>query len=140
MGNPWTILATWLIDRRGLPKTLHLAHDPQSRMKGFSLWQALNFFGRQTSGAGIPGVHLLDRIRRLVLLSENRGLRQLPRFAEGIDAVRLMTIHGSKGHGYADAYRGIGRRLVDYLIETRSHGIRSSVACSRWGAPRSISS
>lgn len=97
MGNPWTILATWVIDRLGLAKDLHLARDPQSRMKGLALWQFLNFCRSQPSGTGIPSVRLLDRIRRLVLLSEDRGLRQLPGVAEGIDAVRLMTIHGSKG-------------------------------------------
>jgi len=96
-GNPWAIVATWVIDRLGLAKTLHLARDPQSRMKGLALWQFLNFCRRQPSGAGIPSVRLLDRIRRLVLLSEDRGLRQLPGVAEGIDAVRLMTIHASKG-------------------------------------------
>ncbi len=96
-GNPWTILATWVIDRLGLAKTLHLADDLQSRMKGLALWQFLNFCRRQPSGAGIPSVRLLDQIRRLVLLSEDRGLRQLPGGADGIDAVRLMTIHASKG-------------------------------------------
>jgi superfamily I DNA/RNA helicase/Zn-dependent peptidase ImmA (M78 family) len=96
-GNPWTILATWVIDRLGLAKALHLARDPQSRMKGLALWQFLNFCRRQPGGTGIPSVRLLDRIRRLVLLSEDRGLRQLPGVAESIDAVRLMTIHASKG-------------------------------------------
>jgi len=95
--NPWTILTTWVIDRLGLAKAVHLAQDPQSRMKGLALWQFLNVCRRQPSGAGIPSVRLLDRIRRLVLLFEDRGLRQLPGVAEGIDAVRLMTIHGSKG-------------------------------------------
>jgi hypothetical protein len=97
VGNPWTILTTWVIDRLELAKTLHLARDPQSRMKGLALWQFLNFCRSQPSEAGIPSVRLLDRIRRLVLLSEDRGLRQLPGVAESIDAVRLMTIHGSKG-------------------------------------------
>jgi len=97
MDIPWTILTTWVIDRLGLAKTLHLARDPQSRMKCLALWQFLNFCRHQPPGAGIPSVRLLDRIRRLVLLSEDRGLRQLPGVAEGIDAVRLMTIHGSKG-------------------------------------------
>lgn len=97
VGNPWTILTTWVIDGLGLAKTLQLARDPQSRMKGLALWQFLNFCRRQPSGGGIPSVRLLDRVRRLVLLSEDRGLRQLPGVAEGIDAVRLMTIHASKG-------------------------------------------
>lgn len=96
-GNPWTILTTWVIDRIGLAKAVHLADDPHSRMKGLALWQFLNFCRRQPAGAGTPSVRLLDRIRRLVLLSEDRGLRHLPAAAEGIDAVRLMTIHASKG-------------------------------------------
>ena len=97
MGNPWTILTTWIIDRLGLAKSLHLAHDPRSQMKGVALWQFLNFCRSQPSEAGIPSVRLLDRIRRLVLLNEDRGLRRPPEALEGIDAVRLMTIHGSKG-------------------------------------------
>lgn len=96
-GNPWTILVTWVIDRLGMAKALYLAGDPQSRMKGLALWQFLNFCRRQPGGAGIPSVRLLDRIRRLLLLSEDRGLRQIPGAADGIDAVRLMTIHASKG-------------------------------------------
>jgi len=97
MGNPWTILVTWVIDRLGMAKALYLADDPQSRMKGLALWQFLNFCRRQPGGVGIPSVRLLDRVRRLLLLSEDRGLRQMPAAAEGIDAVRLMTIHASKG-------------------------------------------
>src|SRR6218665_1131929 len=62
-----------------------------------TVWQFLNFCRRQPRGQGVPVLRLLDRIRRLVLLSEDRGLSQLPRSAESIDAVRLMTIHGSKG-------------------------------------------
>lgn len=96
-GNPWTILSTWVIDRLGLAKTLYQTGDVRSRMKGLALWQFLNFCRQQPSGAGAPCVRLLDRIRRLVLLSEDSGLRHLPGAADGIDAVRLMTIHASKG-------------------------------------------
>lgn len=94
---PWTLLAGWTIDGLGLAKTLYQAADPQSRMQGLAIWQFLNFCRRQPRGQGVPVLRLLDRIRRLVLLSEDRGLSQLPRGAESIDAVRLMTIHGSKG-------------------------------------------
>ncbi|RMC98552.1 ImmA/IrrE family metallo-endopeptidase [Aquitalea palustris] len=96
-GNPWAILSTWVIDRLGLAKTLYLAGDARSRMKGLALWQFLNFCRKQPSGAGVPCVRLLDRIRRLVLLSEDRGLGRLPGAADHIDAVRLMSIHASKG-------------------------------------------
>ena len=96
-GNPWSILTTWVIDRLSLAQSLFLAGDARSRMKGLALWQFLNFCRQQPSGTGSPCVRLLDRIRRLVLLSEDRGLRHLPGVADGIDAVRLMTIHASKG-------------------------------------------
>lgn len=97
MGNPWGILTTWVIDRLSLAKSLYLADDAQSRMKGLALWQFLNFCRQQPAGTGASCMRLLDRIRRLVLLSEDRGLRHLPGPVDGIDAVRLMTIHASKG-------------------------------------------
>lgn len=95
--DPWLLLAGWTIDGLGLAKTLYLAGDPQSRMQSLAVWQFLNFCRRQPRGQGMPVVRLLDRVRRLVLLAEDRGLSQLPRSAENIEAVRLMTIHGSKG-------------------------------------------
>lgn len=95
--NPWTIFVRWVIDGLGLAKAIYETGDPQSRMKGLALWQFLNFCRSQPGGPGFPNIRLLDRIRRLVLLNEDRGLRQLPTAADGIDAVRLMTIHGSKG-------------------------------------------
>jgi len=95
--TPWSLLAGWTIDGLGLAKTLYQAGDARSRMQGLAIWQFLNFCRWQPRGQGVPVLRLLDRIRRLVLLSEDRGLSQLPRSAENIDAVRLMTIHGSKG-------------------------------------------
>jgi len=95
--TPWMTLVRWIIDDLGLAKSLFLATDSQSRLQGLALWQFLNFCRRQPQGAGFPSTRLLDRIRRLVLISEDTSLRQLPASAAGIDAVRLMTIHGSKG-------------------------------------------
>ena len=95
--NPWSLLTGWTIDGLDLAKTLYQTGDARSRMQGLAIWQFLNFCRRQPRGQGAPVLRLLDRIRRLVLLSEDRGLSQLPRIAENIDAVRLMTIHGSKG-------------------------------------------
>ncbi len=49
------------------------------------------------AGEGVFITRTLDRIRRLVRLGDDRDLRQLPVAAQGINAVRLMTIHGAKG-------------------------------------------
>ncbi len=95
--NPWSILVELVIEKLGLAKKLYLTGDYKSQMQGLALWQFLNFCRNQHSGTGIPSARLLERIRRLVLLSEDRSLRQLPSAAENIDAVRLMTIHASKG-------------------------------------------
>ena len=57
----------------------------------------MNFLRVQPQGAGLPVTRLLNRIRRLVRNADERDLRQLPASAQGIDAVRLMTMHGSKG-------------------------------------------
>lgn len=57
----------------------------------------MNFVRAQPNGQGLPIQRLADRVRRLLRLRDDRDLRQLPAAAQGIDAVRLMTIHGSKG-------------------------------------------
>jgi hypothetical protein len=61
----------------------------------------MNFIRVQPSGKGFPIQRLLDRVRRLMRLGDERDLRQLPEAAQGIDAVRLMTIHGAKGLEFA---------------------------------------
>lgn len=66
-------------------------------MKGIALWQFLSFCRVQPVEKGRPSVRFLERVRRLVLLDEDRELGQLPPPARGLNAVRLMTIHGSKG-------------------------------------------
>lgn len=95
--TPWTILAIWVVDRLKIAKSVNQTQDQQNLKKGLALWQFLNFCRRQPLGAGLPCVRLLDRIRRITLLSEDRSLRQMPNAVDDIDAVRLLTIHASKG-------------------------------------------
>jgi len=94
--DPWTALALFLLDRTRTAGTIAAAADVTSRAQGIAVWQFMNFVRAQPRGGWrIP--RLLDRIRQLVLLSDDRDLRNLPDAAKGIDAVRLMTMHGSKG-------------------------------------------
>lgn len=95
--SPWNVLTEWTIDRLGLGRAIHQSQDLASRMRGLALWQFLNFCRRQPARKGLPIRRLLDRIRRLMLLSEDAGLQQLPGSAASINAVRLLTIHGAKG-------------------------------------------
>lgn len=95
--NPWSVLASLIIDRLGWAKEAAQAEDLQGQMKGIALWQLLNFARNPIKGSGLAIDRLLSRIRRIVLLSEDREMRQLPQAALSINGVRLMTIHASKG-------------------------------------------
>ena len=46
---------------------------------------------------GDPKRHLLSWVRRLEVFGDERALREPPAAVEGIDAVRFMTVHASKG-------------------------------------------
>jgi superfamily I DNA/RNA helicase len=94
---PWTVLATLLLDRTRMAANISMSADVRNRTRGIAIWQLMNFVRVQPSGQGMPIVRLLNRIRRLLRLGDDRDLRQLPAAAQGLDAVRLMTIHGSKG-------------------------------------------
>src|SRR5205085_7047691 len=47
---------------------------------------------------------ILRYIRRLKSLYEDKGLRPVPVSAEGLDAVRLTTVHGAKGLEWSCVY------------------------------------
>lgn len=95
--SPWTVLATILLDRTRMAAHLAASNNPTNCARGIAIWQFLNFIRAQTLGQGLPITRLLDRIRRLVRLGDDRELRQLPAAAQCLDAVRLMTIHSAKG-------------------------------------------
>lgn len=95
--SPRTVLATVLLDRTRIAARLAGSADPADRTRRIAIWQFMNFVRAQPAGPGLPIARLLDRVRRLVRLGDDRDLRQLPAAAQGIDAVRLMTIHGAKG-------------------------------------------
>ncbi|UJR83678.1 Hypothetical protein I5071_57470 [Sandaracinus amylolyticus] len=96
--KPWQVLTTYLLDRTRMLVELAVSSAPADRMRAIAIWQLLNFL-RQ----GIPASHgppiwrALTRVRQMVLLAEERDLRQVPDAALHIDAVRLMTVHASKG-------------------------------------------
>ncbi|QLI80865.1 UvrD-helicase domain-containing protein [Chitinibacter fontanus] len=94
---PWMVLATILLDRTRMAARIAASDRIADQAQGIATWQFLNFVRGQPPGQGLPIVRLMDRIRRLLKLRDDRDLRQLPAAAQGIDAVRLMTIHGAKG-------------------------------------------
>ncbi|GAA4025186.1 UvrD-helicase domain-containing protein [Sphingomonas swuensis] len=94
--SPWHILSVVLLDRTRIAARIADSKEPRDVSSGLAIWQFMNFLRAQPpSWPAVP--KLLARIRRLLRLADERGLRHLPAAASGIDAVRLMTIHGSKG-------------------------------------------
>ncbi|WP_273455877.1 UvrD-helicase domain-containing protein [Nevskia ramosa] len=95
--QPWTVLATLLLDRTRQAARIAASTSVPEQAQGIAIWQFMNFVRVQPNAQGLPIQRLSDRVRRLLRLRDDRDLRQLPAAAQGIDAVRLMTIHGSKG-------------------------------------------
>lgn len=96
--DPWVVLATVLLDRSRRAAEFAAATDAADRSAGIAIWQFMNFLRAHPGALGPRRIALLlDRIRRLVRLRDDRDLRQLPAAAQQIDAVRLMTIHAAKG-------------------------------------------
>ena len=97
--SAWEFLASCLLDRTDLAREMARATTVTARMRAIAVWQFLNFVRDQspTTGSGLPIQRTLDRVRQLVLLAEERDLRKVPASALHLDAVRLMTVHGSKG-------------------------------------------
>ena len=66
--------------------------------KRVAIYQLLQFATEyQPIGDGNPRQQLLRWIRRLETFGDEKQLRQMPSSANGIDAVRLLTVHASKG-------------------------------------------
>lgn len=94
--RPWEVLARVLLDRTGIAAEIGRSDTISDRAAGIAIWQFMNYI-RNAPKSASPVMDMLDRIRRLVSISDDRDLRQLPPSAQGLDAVRLMTVHGSKG-------------------------------------------
>lgn len=96
--QPWQIIARVLLDRTRIAARLAGSTEVADRTRGIAIWQLMNFMrATQLSAKGLPVHRLLDRVRRLLRLGDDKDLRHLPAAAQKIDAVRLMTMHGSKG-------------------------------------------
>jgi superfamily I DNA/RNA helicase len=96
--QPWDFVTTYLLDRTDLLRQGADRGSVAAWMRSCAIWQFLNFLRDSvTVGRGSPIWKTLERIRQMVVLAEERDLRQVPAAALRMNAVRLMTIHGSKG-------------------------------------------
>ena len=95
--SPWTLLTTWLFERSDYLRPLLVANDIPSKQKLVAIYQLLKVCGEQVAFGDPSRRHFLDRLRRIEALNEDIVYRAVASEAADMDAVRVMTIHGSKG-------------------------------------------
>ena len=101
--SPWTVLTTWLFERSDYLRPLFEAGDARAQQSLIAIYQLLKVCGEPLSVDGgeafrDPGRSaFLERIRRIEALRQDTRYRAVSAEASDFDAVRVMTIHGSKG-------------------------------------------
>jgi hypothetical protein len=76
----------------------------QQRLAIFQLLEFAGSFNRNSTGKEDPKRIFLENIRRIEVLGEEKQLSQIPETGLVMDAVRLLTIHASKGPEFRVVY------------------------------------
>lgn len=95
--TPWTMLTGWLFETGGYLDALVRSPDPTDRQKLIAIYHLLKVCGEHDAAGDRSRRRLLARIRRIELLNQDSVYRAISAEATDIDAVRVLTIHGSKG-------------------------------------------
>lgn len=124
--SPWTFLCDLLLERRfGLPNPADNSIEAQTQR--IAIWQ-LAYSIRNDDGDG-RRVNLSRYLRRQQLqqrIGDTHGDRQLPTEANAMNAVRILTVHGSKGLEFGSVHLG--------YVDSGSFGAKKPT----WNLPDSI--
>jgi hypothetical protein len=106
--SAWSLLTQYLFNRSGYLRSI-LGEDgvigQQKRLAIYQLLQFANDMRARFARTGKdPKRGFLSYIRRLEIFGEEKQLRQTPAWADGIDAVRMLTVHASKGLEFRAVY------------------------------------
>ena len=95
---PAALLTEYLFTQSRYLDTLLADESVAGECRRLAIFQLLQFvIEHRPTDDGNTRQQLLQWIRRLETFGDERQLRQMPSAAGGIDAVRLLTVHASKG-------------------------------------------
>ncbi|ANL68571.1 DNA helicase UvrD-like protein (plasmid) [Rhizobium phaseoli] len=95
--SPWMMLTRWLIERSAYLQPLLSNNNSSAQQKLVAIYQLLKVCSEFSSQRDRSRKKFLARIRRIEALNEDTAYRAISSEATDMDAVRVMTIHGSKG-------------------------------------------
>ncbi len=95
--TPWTMLTTWLFERSNYLDQFFSINDAKAQQCLIAIYQLLKVCGEHMSVENPTRKKLVARIRRIEKLEQDKSYRAVSSEASNMDAVRVMTVHGSKG-------------------------------------------
>lgn len=95
--SPWKLLTTWLFERSDFLRPLLASNDVLAQQKLIAIYHLLKVCVEQFTFGDFRRKAFVDRIRRIEALNQDSTYRAVSSEAADVDAVHVMTIHGSKG-------------------------------------------
>lgn len=96
--SPWEVICTLLLDRPEFLRPYLTGTGILDVTRRLALWQFIYYLRVPDGGVAYQTVgSFITRLRRRLRVGDDRELRIPPPEADSLDAVGVMTIHGSKG-------------------------------------------
>lgn len=105
--TPWKVLSEYLFIRSRYLSSV-IGYGPGAELRRIAIYQLLKLAyeaRRRPQGHNEnPKYNFLEHVRQLESFGDGKALREIPEDAESLDAVRLSTVHASKGLEFRSVY------------------------------------